>query len=88
MASDFAALIVGLIAFFVVFLVCVVIFTIIRQFVLWYWRINEMADNLAYIANYLRESNADENLAFLANIKRRELREKAASAPDTGHYAP
>lgn len=32
-----------------------VVFLAIRQFVLWYYRINEMADNLAYIANHFRE---------------------------------
>jgi hypothetical protein len=30
-------------------------FLIIRQFILWYWRINEMANNIAFIAIYYRQ---------------------------------
>lgn len=43
------------ILFLIVFLaVDIVIFLALRQFVLWYFRINEVADNIAYIASYLQ----------------------------------
>lgn len=35
-------------------LVAMFVFLLIRQIMLWYWRVNEIADNLAVIANHYR----------------------------------
>lgn len=88
MASDIAVLITALIALAVFFGVLFIIFLVIRQFILWYWRVNEMANNIAYIANYLRDSDMDENLAYMANLQRREQREKVAAVPQLDYRQP
>lgn len=36
-----------------------VVLLILRALMLWYWRINEMADNIAYIANHYRRIDQD-----------------------------
>lgn len=40
--------------FIVALAISIAVFLVLRQLVLWYWRINEMADNIAYIANHYR----------------------------------
>lgn len=44
----------GLLYYLLASIVALAIFIIIRQFMLWYWRVNEIADNLAYIADHYR----------------------------------
>lgn len=50
----FADLVPGLIGLVVILAVCIGVFLALRQVTLWYFRINEMADNIAVIADYYR----------------------------------
>ena len=45
----------GLILLLVYLAVSITIFLVCRQLVLWYFRLNQIADNLAYIATYLQQ---------------------------------
>lgn len=53
-SSAAANLIVGLIVFGVGLAIMFGIFLAIREIVLWYWRLNDIANNLTYIADYYR----------------------------------
>lgn len=52
---------VGLIFFVIIIGTSVTILVVARQLLLWYFRINQMADNIAYIADYLRRREYREN---------------------------
>jgi hypothetical protein len=46
------------------------IFVISRQLTLWYWRLTEMASNLAYIANHYRIMDQVEGRHRAGEVKR------------------
>ena len=41
------------------FVIAFVLFLALRQLVLWYYRLNEIADNIAYIAEHYRRIDRD-----------------------------
>lgn len=86
MASDVATLMFGLFALFIFFVVCFMIFLVIRQFVLWYWRINEIANNIAYIADFMRGQEQVRAQARPGNSPFAPPAPKAPSPPNFDPY--
>lgn len=55
MSSDF---VVGLFMVGTIFIMAVILFFVFRVVVLWYFRLNQIADNLAVIADHYRQMGA------------------------------
>jgi TM2 domain-containing membrane protein YozV len=60
--------------------IAIAIFLLIRQLVLWYFRVNEIADNIAYIADHYRHVDQE---AGRQRVQATQQRSSSASSLPT-----
>ena len=49
--------------------IAVLVFLLFRQLVLWYWRLNEIADSVVYIAQHFRAIDREEGRIVTDNVR-------------------